>query len=55
MYIYIYIYYHENNMPSRLSPQWLCSNRCTWAHDVHHVAKCMSFLQRKLEFYTRVY
>ena len=21
-------------MPSRLSPQWLCGNSCTWAHDV---------------------
>ena len=30
---------HENTMPSRLSPQWLCSNSCTWAHDV---PKCMS-------------
>ena len=20
--------------PSRLSPQWLCGNSCTWAHDV---------------------
>ena len=30
-------------MPSRLSPQWLCGNSCTWAHDVrlHHVPKCM--------------
>ena len=36
MYIYIYIYIcnHENNVPSRLSPQWLCGNSCTWAHDV---------------------
>ena len=37
MYIYIfyiYICYHENNVPSRLSPQWLCGNSCTWAHDV---------------------
>ena len=25
---------HENNVPSRLSPQWLCGNSCTWAHDV---------------------
>ena len=31
----MYIYYnHENNVPSRLSPQWLCGNSCTWAHDV---------------------
>ena len=32
MYIYIYVYIyificnHENNVPSRLSPQWLCGN-----------------------------
>ena len=41
MYIYIYIYicYHENNVPSRLSPQWVCGNSCTWAHDVRlHIA-----------------
>ena len=45
IYIYIYIYKwsqvihdtqsaqyicnHENNVPSRLSPQWLCGNSCT--------------------------
>ena len=29
MCIYIYIYNHENNVPSRLSPQWLCGNTCT--------------------------
>ena len=36
IYIYIYIYkcYHENNVPSRLTPQWFCGNSCTWAHDV---------------------
>ena len=34
IYIYIYICNHENNVPSRLSPQWLCGNSCTWAHDV---------------------
>ena len=28
--------------PPRLSPQWFCGNSCTWAHDVHHVPKCMS-------------
>ena len=27
---------------SRLSPPWLCDNSCTWAHDLHHVPKCMS-------------
>ena len=26
-------------VPSRLSPQWLCGNSCTWAHDVRlHIA-----------------
>ena len=41
MYIYILymLYYHKNNVPSRLSPQWLCGNSCTWAHDVRlHIA-----------------
>ena len=33
MYIHIYICYHENNVPSRLSPQWLRGNLCTWARD----------------------
>ena len=30
MYICIYICNHENNVPSRLSPQWLCGISCTW-------------------------
>ena len=30
----IYICNHENKVRSRLSPQWLCCNSCTWAHDV---------------------
>ena len=29
-----YICNHENNVQSRLSPQWLCGNLCTWVHDV---------------------
>ena len=30
---------HENNVPSRLSPQWRYGNSCTWAHDVQlHIA-----------------
>ena len=40
---------HESTLPSQLSPQWVCGNSCTWAHDlrlciiaVHHVPKCMS-------------
>ena len=24
----------KNNVLSRLSPQWVCGNSCTWAHDV---------------------
>ena len=35
--IYIYICYHENNVPSRLSPQWLCGNSRTWAHNTPHI------------------
>ena len=36
LYVFIYVYkcYNENNVPSRLSPQWLCGNSCTSAHDV---------------------
>ena len=30
-----YISNHEDNVPSRLSPQRLCSNSYTWADDVH--------------------
>ena len=43
IYIYIYIGNHENNVPSRLSPQWYCGNSCTWAHDVrlYHVPYIM--------------
>ena len=26
--------YHESNVSSRLSTQWLCGDSCTWAHDV---------------------
>ena len=26
---------HENNVPSRLSPQWFCGNSCTWENDAH--------------------
>ena len=29
----IYICSHKNNVPLELSPQWLCDNSCTWAHD----------------------
>ena len=36
-YLYIYIYVnicnHENNIPSRSSPQGLCGNSCPWTHD----------------------
>ena len=34
IYILIYTCNHENNVPSRSSPQWLYGNSCTWAHDV---------------------
>ena len=30
---------HENNVSSGLSPQWLCGNSCTWAHNLWlHIA-----------------
>ena len=35
--IYIYICNRENNVPSRLSPQWLCGNLRTWARDMRFV------------------
>ena len=32
MYMYIDICNRENNMPTWLSPQWLCDNSCTWVN-----------------------
>ena len=31
---YIKQWNYENNVPSQLSPQWLCGNSFTWAHNV---------------------
>ena len=42
VYISIYICYHEKNVPSRLSPQWLCGNACTWAHTLEPYIMCPS-------------
>ena len=43
LYIYIYICNHENNAPSRLSPQWLCVATHALGHMMYHyVPKCMS-------------
>ena len=39
----IYMQSWEQCAPFQWSPQWLCDNSCTWAHDVHHVPKCMSY------------
>ena len=39
MYVCVYICNHENNVPSRLSPQWLCGNSWTWEYDLWlHIA-----------------
>ena len=43
IYIYCHIYMHiyvvMKTMCPRLSPQWLCGNSYTWAHDVPlHIA-----------------
>ena len=35
--IYIYIHNDEYIVPSRLQPQWLCGNACTWAHDARFI------------------
>ena len=37
IYIYINDENHGNNVPYRLSPQWLYANSWTWAHDVQSV------------------
>ena len=38
--LYIYICNYENNVPSQLSPQWLCGNSGTWVHDVRlHIVR----------------
>ena len=35
----IYMIIMKTMCPSQLSPQWLCGNSCTWAHDVRlHIA-----------------
>ena len=34
----MYVCYHENNVPCRLSSQWLCGKSCTWAHDVLEIS-----------------
>ena len=44
IYIYIYICNHESNMPSRLSPQWLCGSSCIWAHDALGHTLCFGSL-----------
>ena len=37
--MYVYVYHHENNVHSRLSPLWLCDNSCILAYDVRlHIA-----------------
>ena len=38
---YVYICNYENNVPSRLSPQWLCGNSCSLAHDVPNRRSCV--------------
>ena len=31
------ICYHENNVPFRLSPQWLCGNSCAQVHELPQI------------------
>ena len=44
IYIYVYICSHENNVPSRLSPQWFCGNSCTWVHVRFQHSVCLGSL-----------
>ena len=53
---------HENNMPSRLLPDWLCSNYCAWgtsciAHDdtEYSVPKCLSCHKSNVEITMRAH
>ena len=39
----IYMCNHENNVPSELSPQQLCGNSCTWAHDIRTLFSITDF------------
>ena len=40
---------HENNVPSRLSPQWLCGNSCTWERNGRlHIAGTNSVCRESL-------
>ena len=41
MYVYIYICYHENNVPSWLSPQWLCGNSHAFGHMMYGSSSCV--------------
>ena len=41
-YIYIYIYIYIQSWKQCLSPQWLCGNSYTWAHDVRFFSHCSS-------------
>ena len=34
IYIYTYNFNHEKDVPSRLLPEWLYGNSCTYAHDL---------------------
>ena len=47
----MYICYHENNVPSWLSPQWVCGNSCTWPHDVPHIPGYLDGFTRQEKMY----
>ena len=40
---------HENDVPSRLSPPWICGNSCSWAHMMHSYALLMWFASVRFE------
>ena len=49
IYIYIYIRNHEKNVPSWLSPQWVCGNSCTF-HMMYGYTLLIPMNQRVLTY-----
>ena len=55
IYIYVYICSHENNVPSRLSPQWFCGNSCTWVHVRFQHSVCRGSLMTTYIYIYNIY
>ena len=46
---------HENNVPSRLLPQWLYGNSCTWAHDVYNISHIYLYIYIYIYIFIYIY